>query len=95
MKRFDLVVLKTIKNVKWMSGPAGRPARPKGNWVVVCGVEGDKLLIAKDETVIKIPAADVMLVGSYDTQMTIEAIKKVKTLEDLKKIGGQNGDTST
>jgi hypothetical protein len=94
VKRFDFVVLKTIRNVKWVSGPASRPASPKGLWSVVGGVGGtDVLLLAKDNTVIKIPASDVHKVGDYDLNKSIQWVRRIKNKGQLRRdpVGGDHG----
>jgi hypothetical protein len=75
IKRFDIVKIKTIKNVNWVSGPAGRPASPKGNWSVMAAVDDDYMIV-KDQTVIRIPKNDVALVIEYDLDKAIDSIKK-------------------
>lgn len=89
IKRFDLVRLKTIKNVVWVSGPSGRPATPQGLWSVVGNV-GKILFIAKDETIAQIPVSDVLKVADYDLDSVLSRIKQVRSLKDLTKfkIGG-------
>jgi len=85
IKRYDIVRLTRFDRVGWVSGPASRPATPRGNWIVVAGVEGDKFLLAKDETLIKIPIEDVFKVADYDLNEIITTIKMVRTSDDLKK----------
>lgn len=81
-----MVQLLTTKHIKYLSGPAGRPADPQGNWSVVGNFPGKAtLLLAKDETIIAIPITDIRKVGSYDLNKTIEAIKKIKNKKDLEK----------
>jgi hypothetical protein len=56
--KFDLVLLKTTKNVKYISvDPA--EISPKGYWTVSNIVEDD-LLITKGMAVVRIPQADVL-----------------------------------
>lgn len=86
LKRFDIVQIKTIERVTWLSGPASRPATPQGNWIVYAGVGmGDDIMIVKDETVAQIPASDVFKVADYGTEHALEHIKKIRTASDLKK----------
>lgn len=75
IKRFDLVKLRTTENVHWMSGPAGRPASTQSIWSVVAGVEGDKLMLSSDQTLIIIPVVDVIKVGDYDLEHTLSYLK--------------------
>jgi hypothetical protein len=95
IKRFDLVTIKTVKNVVWLSGPASRPASPRGVWSVVAGVEGvSKVMLARNETLCIIPVEDVELYVDYDTDGAVQSIKKVRCRSDLKKLnlgGVDNG----
>ena len=85
-QRFDIVQILTTKNVKYLSGPSGRPADPLGNWSVIGNLPGKAtLLLAKDETVIAVPIIDVRKVASYDLQKAIDAVKKVKNRSDIEK----------
>jgi len=65
IKRFDIVKLKTIENVKWMSGPSGRPATPIGNWSVIGNIK-TSLLLSKNNTIIKVPVNDIVKIADYD-----------------------------
>ena len=95
IKRFDLVTIKTVKNVVWLSGPASRPASPRGVWSVVAGVEGvSKVMLARNETLCIIRVGDVELYVDYDTDGAVQSIKKVRCRSDLKKLnlgGVDNG----
>ena len=84
-RKFDIVQLTTTRNIKFLSGPPGRPAKPTGSWSVVGNLPGAKLMIAKDETIVIIPITDVRKVGSYDLNKSIEDIKKIRTRADLEK----------
>jgi hypothetical protein len=85
IKRFDLVRLKTVARVNWLSGPASAPASPQGVWSVVAGVEGsDVLLLARDETLIRIPVEDVIKVSDYDVQNAREVLRRIKNKKDLR-----------
>lgn len=86
IKRFDLVRLKTVQNIAWVSGPKGRPASPKGVWSVVAGVDTTKLMLAKDETVIQVPMEDVIKVADYGIEHVMERVKQIRTEADLKKL---------
>lgn len=77
IQRFDIVMIKTTKNVKWLSGPAGRPSMPKGNWIVVAIGRKNQILIAKDETMVQIPVSDVEKIGGYSIERVIDAVKKI------------------
>ena len=81
-------MLKSVQNVEYLSGPSGRAARPQGRWSVVWASEADnKLLLAKDETIIQIPAKDVIKVADYDMTKVFDLMKKVRTFDDLEKLG--------
>lgn len=85
IKRFDVVKLLRSDRVSWVSGPAGRAATPKGGWIVVAGVDKDKYLLARAETLIQIPMEDVFKIADYDLNEIINTIKAVRTKEDLKR----------
>jgi hypothetical protein len=65
-KLFDIVRLKQVNNVSFVSGPQNNPASPQGDWKVVGGVGGRQLMLAKDDTIILIPPEDVVIVAEYD-----------------------------
>lgn len=91
IKRFDLVIIKTIKNVHWLSGPASRPASPRGIWSVVAGVEGmSKVMLARNETACIVPIEDIELAVDYDIDKAVQSIKNVRCRADLEKfnLGG-------
>lgn len=73
----DIVRLTNEKRVKYVSGPKGRPATPKGDWIVVGSIGAD-LLLAKDNTVIRIPAVDVALVAAYRMDKFLKAVDDAK-----------------
>lgn len=56
--KFDIVILKTTKNVKYISVDPSKVS-PKGYWTVSNIVEND-LLVTKDAVVIRIPQEDVL-----------------------------------
>jgi hypothetical protein len=93
IKRFDIVVLKTTENVKWMSGPAGRPALPKGHWIVTALGQKNQAILAKDETLIQIPIDDIIKVSEYDLGKVIKAIKSIKP-ETVNLGGDEDGQES-
>ncbi len=78
IKRFDIVLLKTQKNIRWVSGPAGRPATPKGQWVVTAVSQNNMVVLSKDETIIQVPIDDVILIAEYDLRKVIDRIKGIK-----------------
>ena len=89
IKQFDIVILKSVKNVDYVSGPAGRPATPRGRWIVTWADDKNpKLLLAKDETIIQIPKDDVIKIGDYSVQKVFELVKRVRSTEDFNKLFG-------
>lgn len=96
IKRFDLVRIKTIERVIWVSGPAGRPASPQGDWSVIGNVR-QILFLARDETVAQVPVSDVYKVADYSIEKVIAGIRKVRTLKDLEqfKLGRIEDDNSS
>ena len=64
MDQFDVVQLKTVTRVKYLSGPRGYTTSPQGNWTVVSRVDND-VIIAKDNTLIRVPVSDVRVVAVY------------------------------
>ena len=85
-KRWDLVTILTTKNIKFLSGPMGRPADPKGVWTIVGNLNKFNLVIAKDETIAVIPLPDVRKIASYDINKMVKTIKSVKSKKDLESI---------
>ena len=77
--------IKTISRVKWLSGPASRPATPQGNWVVICGIGKNELMLSKDETVIRIPMSDVFKVADYGIGHAIRSVRDIRTISDMGK----------
>ena len=64
-KKFDVVQILSVKNVKFVSGPKNRPASPHGNWSVVGFVKSD-LMLAKDSTIALVPPDAVRKIAAYD-----------------------------
>jgi hypothetical protein len=73
----DIVRLKDEKHVKYVSGPKGRPATPKGDWIVV-GSMGADLMLARNNTIIRIPMVDVVKIASYDMGRILKAVDDAK-----------------
>lgn len=85
-KQNDIVRLLRIDRVKYLSGPKCRPASPKGEWVIVGGLEREQdLVLAKDATIIRIPISDVTKIADYDLDVVIEAVRNAKPV--FKKTG--------
>ena len=89
MDRFDIVLLKETKNLQYISGPKGKITKPEGYWTVISS-NSDKVLLSKEETIIQVPIEDVFLVAKYDISKVFKAIKQVRTLEDVEKLGGSS-----
>jgi hypothetical protein len=85
IKRFDLVRIKTTKNITFLSGPASRPANPNGIWVVYAGVDDDEIILTRKETIIRIPITDTIRVAEYGLEHAFESIKKIRTKADILK----------
>ena len=100
-KQCDAVTINTTKNVKWLSAPPGNATDPNGIWSVI-GIVTDKLMLAKERTVICIPYSDVKLVASYDLEGTLKNMNeasiygkekdKTKSSPNLRS-GRENSDT--
>jgi len=73
----DIVRITNEKKVSYVSGPKGRPAMPRGEWIVVGSMKAD-LILAKDNTIIRIPAIYVSLVASYDMGRILKAVEDAK-----------------
>jgi hypothetical protein len=68
ISRFDQVVLRTTKNVTYLSAPPGTNITPDGKWSVA-GVIDNDLLIVKNSTTIRIPIADVIKIRDHDVTL--------------------------
>ena len=77
LKQFDIVQILSVKNIRFVSGPAGKPASPQGYWSVVCFM-GSDVVIAKDETIVRAPLSAVAKVASFDKNVT--ELKKIKEI---------------
>jgi len=73
LKQLDIVQLTDEKKVTYVSGPSGRPACPKGEWSVV-GFINDEVVLAKQNTIIKVLVRYVRKIASYDLQDVLSAI---------------------
>jgi hypothetical protein len=63
----DIVQLRRVNNVHWVSGPKGEMPDPHGNWIIV-GFVGIDVLIAKDGTCVRVPVSDIRRVGVFSTE---------------------------
>ena len=64
LNQFDVVRLIHTKNIKYLSGPPGRPTSPKGDWTII-GFVDKECILAKQSTVVRVPYSDVKLLASY------------------------------
>ena len=64
LNQFDIVEIKTTKNVKYLSSVKGYVPDPRGLWSVVGFIKTD-VMLCKDSAIIKIPYQDVVLKASY------------------------------
>lgn len=71
-KQFDMIRIKTTKNVTWMSKPEGMGnVDPNGKWSVV-GSLGIYLLVCRNSVLVKIPFDDVEKIANYDITKLFE-----------------------
>ncbi len=73
--QFDLVRIRTTRNVSYYSSPTGQT--PHGEWTVIVAV-GQTLLLHKADAVVRIPAGDVELLAVHDPAAALGAIKRVR-----------------
>ncbi len=74
ISRFDQVMILTTKNIDYLSAPSGVEMSPHGVWSVVAAV-GDKLMLAKNAMLVKIPPADVKLIAKHDSDKLTNLIE--------------------
>lgn len=74
--RFDQVRILTTKNVTYLSAPPGTDVSPKGIWSVTA-IIGEELLLAKQSALIRIPAADVLIVAGYSIDKVTKNLGKL------------------
>ena len=80
-KQFDVVQILTTKRVRYLSGPKNFTTTPHGNWIVVGAIENE-LLIAKENTLVKIPTPDVQKVAAFDKEEFFKRIESAGYLND-------------
>jgi hypothetical protein len=80
--RFDQVMILTTKNIDYLSAPPDVEMSPHGVWSVVAAV-GDKLMLAKNTILIKIPPLDVKLIAKHDSNKLTNLMEGL--LQDGKK----------
>jgi hypothetical protein len=76
IRQLDQVELLTVKRVKYLSTKPGFAPSPHGRWSVVGMIDGDALL-AKDETLIRIPLGDIRKVCTNDRQQVIDCLTNI------------------
>lgn len=74
-RQFDIVRLVHTKNVKYLSGPKGRAASPKGEWSIVGFINGDAIL-ARDNTLLQIPVSDIVRIAEYNKDALLNKLKQ-------------------
>lgn len=79
--QFDIVQIVSTKKIRYVSGPKNRAALPDGNWSIV-GFKGIEVMIAKHNTIVLVPIADIKKIASYDLRHLFKQLK------------GYNHDTS-
>lgn len=75
LNQFDVVKLVHTKNVKYLSGPPGRPTAPKGDWTIV-GFVDKECILAKQSTIIRVPPSDIILIATYNTTVLNQKVTK-------------------
>ncbi len=72
-RQFDIVQIITTKGIKYLSGPEGHTTSPHGNWSIVGFVSSDAVL-AKENTLVKVPLTDIKKIASYDTDLLLKQL---------------------
>ena len=92
IQQLDQVELLTVKRVKYLSTRPGYSPSPHGKWSVVGLIDGDALL-AKDDTLIRIPLGDIRKVCTHDPRQVIACLADVCYKGNRKKLitGSYNG----
>lgn len=75
-QQFDLVHILSTKKISWLSGPAGKPAKPKGLWSIVAFRPDGKILLSKDETIILTDIMNIRKAGTYDLNEVFKSLEK-------------------
>ena len=73
-QKFDVVQLRTVRHIGFLSGPKNHPTSPQGHWQIV-GFVREKLMLAKEDTIILVPPDAVRKVASYDRERFLEKRK--------------------
>lgn len=88
-EQFDIVRITSTSRIKYLSGPPKTTVSPLGEWSVVGAIEGE-LLIAKDDTLVRVPLDDVQKVGRYDYKGFRDKLAKAG-MPEPPKIGVEDG----
>lgn len=64
IKQFDLVQIRTTKNIKYLSSEKGCATSPHGNWSVVGFIKREALL-SKQGSLVRVPVSDLILIGEF------------------------------
>lgn len=74
LNQFDLIQIKRVNNIHYLSAPKGQAPNPNGVWSIVGFVKTD-VLAAKDGAIVRVPVTDVVKVASYSTEHIIDQVK--------------------
>ena len=85
--RFDQVKLLTTQNVSYLSAPPSTEVKPGGIWSVAAIVDGNKLLVVKNNVTIKIPATDVLKIADYTLEKITRRLGRLSRGEGKKDTG--------
>lgn len=72
-RRFDIVQIKTTKNINFVSGLKGKIPSPHGNWSIV-GFIGTDAIISRDSTTVRVPIQDVRIIAKLNTESLIREL---------------------
>lgn len=81
LTQFDAVMIRTTRNVTWLSGPKGSKIGPKGIWRVVCVVGDNEVMINKGPCSCRIPINDVKKVDDFDKSKEFVNVKRKRKNE--------------
>jgi hypothetical protein len=74
MDQLDIVQLLRTNRINFLSGPKNYVTSPHGNWTVVGRIKDD-VIIAKDQTLARVPIVDVRVVGVYSIDDAMSRIR--------------------
>jgi hypothetical protein len=73
LKQFDVIQIITTRRIRYLSAPSGSASSPQGDWNVIGMIEND-VIAAKNDTMVRVPLADVRKVGSYNLDAFLEQL---------------------